>query len=176
MSEIVIERRRSGWDIIFGLLLIVAGVLILGDAVIATTVSVKFIGWVALISGAIELISAFFRIAEGKFWSTALGGGLLLVLGVVILRNTAATAVALTLVAGALFLVGGIVRIAAASDHPDARWILVISGLISVGLGLIVLLNIVAASFVVLGVLLGIQAIVEGVTLMLVGRMHARSV
>ena len=100
----------------------------------------------------------------------------MLVLGVVILRNTAATAVVLTLVAGAIFFVGGIARLAAANDYPQARWILIIGGLISVALGLIVLFNLATASFTLLGILLGVQALIEGVTLIFTGRTHVDAV
>src|SRR5450759_2193156 len=69
-----------------------------------TVVSVRFLGWAALIVGIAELLSALFRLRAGHFWSTALGGALLAVLGVLILRNTLAAALTLTLAAGALFL------------------------------------------------------------------------
>lgn len=159
-------------DVILGILLLIAGVVILGDVVLATVVSVKFLGWMAVISGLIGVIAALFRMREGGFWSSILGGGLLLVLGIVILRHTTATALLLTLVAGALFLVGGIVRIAAANEYPQARWVLIIGGLISVALGLIVLFNLATATVSLLGILLGVQALIEGFTLMFAGRLH----
>jgi uncharacterized membrane protein HdeD (DUF308 family) len=176
MSQIVVERRRSGWDVVFGILLVIAGIVILGDVVIATAVSVKFLGWMALIGGVIELISAFFRIKEGRFWGAFLGGALLGVLGIVILRNTEAVAVTLTLIAGCVFLVGGIVRIAAAKDFPEMRWVLVIGGVISVVLGLIVLFNLATASYGLLGLLLGVQALIEGFILIFSGRLRATAV
>ena len=176
MTAVVVERRRTGWDIIFGILLLIAGIAILGDVVVATTVSVKFLGWMAVISGLVGLVAALFRINKSGFWSAALGSGLMLVLGVVILRNTAATAVVLTLVAGAIFFVGGIARLAAANEYPQARWVLIIGGLISVALGLIVLFNLATASFTLLGILLGVQALIEGVTLIFTGRTHVDAV
>jgi short repeat uncharacterized protein DUF308 len=105
MSEVVVERRRTGWDIVFGVLLVVAGLIILGDVVVATIVSVLFLGWLALFSGIIALVAALFRIGKGGFWSTALSGGLLAVLGLMFLRHTGVAALTLTLLAGSLFLV-----------------------------------------------------------------------
>jgi len=170
MTELTIERRRSGWDVVIGILLIIAGIIILGDVVLATTVSVKFLGWVTLIAGVLELVSAFFKIKEGRFWGAALGGGLLTVLGLFILRNTAAVALTLTLIVGAVFLVGGVVRMAAAKDYPEMRWVLIFGGAISALLGLIVLFNLATASATLLGLLLGIQAIIEGFILIFAGR------
>lgn len=151
-------------------MLVIAGVVILGDTVLATLLSVRFLGWAALIVGLAEIVGAIVRIRAGHFWSTALGGALLAVLGVLILRNTAAAALTLTLAAAALFLASGIVRIAVSIQRPEQRWGLLIGGVVSTILGLIVLFNIVAATFTLLGVLLGVQALVEGITLVLLGR------
>lgn len=170
MADIDLARRRTGGDVILGVLLVVAGLIVLGNVVIATVVSVRFLGWIALIAGIVEFIGAFWRIRAGHFWSTALGGGLLAVLGLLILRNTAAAALTLTLVAGALFLATGIARIAASFSVPELRWALLFGGVVSTVLGLIVLFNIVDATFTLLGVLIGIQALAEGIGLILLGR------
>lgn len=167
-------RRRTGGDVILGILLVIVGLVILGYPVIATVLSVRFLGWTALIIGLVELFGALFRIRAGHFWSTALGGVLLAVLGLLILRNTAAAALTLTLAAGALFLASGIVRVAVSFAQPEHRWGLLIGGIASTILGLIVLFNIVAATSTLLGVLLGVQVLVEGVTILLLGRMDLR--
>lgn len=174
MSQFTVERRRTGWDIAFGVLLIVISFVIFGHAVIATVVSVLFLGWMLLIGGIALLVASFFRIRSGGFWSAALGGSLLAVLGVVMLRNTGAAVVTLTLVTGSLILAGGLFRLVSAFQGYEGtnRWLLVISGVISVILGLFVLFNLWEASFVLLGVLLGVQALVEGLTLITVGRLR----
>ena len=174
MSEFTVERRRTGWDIALGLLLIVLAFVILGHAVIATVVSVLFLGWMLLIGGIVLLVASFFRIRSGGFWSAALGGSILAVLGVVLLRNTAAAIITLTLVTGALIFAEGLVRmISAFQRHQGAdRWLLVVSGAISVVLGLVVLFNLFEASFVLLGVLLGVQTLLDGITLIAVGRLR----
>jgi uncharacterized membrane protein HdeD (DUF308 family) len=174
MTEGVV-RRRTGWDIAIGLLLIIASVVVLGHAVLATAVSVLFLGWMILLSGIALVVAAFFRIRSGGFWSAALGGSVLFVLGLVLLRNPGAAAVTLTLVAGALIFAEGVMRLVSAVQNRSTldRWLLVISGVISVGLGLFVLLNIIEASYVFLGVLLGVQGLVEGLTLIAVGRLRA---
>ena len=170
MADIDLVRRRTGVDVLLGILLIVAGLIVLANVVIATVVSVRFLGWVALIVGIIEFIGAFWRIRAGHFWSTALGGALLAVLGLLILRNTAAAALTLTLVAGALFFASGIARVAASFSVPEQRWGLLLGGAVSIVLGLIVLFNLFDASFALLGVLIGVQALAEGIVLILVGR------
>ena len=169
-GEVTLERSRSGWDIVWGILLILAGVAILGHAVIATAISVLFLGWLAVIGGVVGLVAGLFRIGKGGFWPAIISGALLLVLGVVILRNPEASAVTLTLLAGTLFLMGGVLRLIAAFQIDQNRGIMIFSGIVSLVLGGLVVFNLFEATFVLLGVLLGVQALVDGITLLILGR------
>lgn len=173
MTEIRVQRRRTGWDVVLGIVVIVAGLVVLGDVVLATTVSVLFIGWMAVIGGVVMLVGAFMRIGKGGFWAVALGGGLLLALGMILVRRPSVGAVTLTLIAGTVFLVGGITRIFAAVESTVHRGMLLFSGIVSAILGLIIFFNVWAASLTLLGILLGIQALTEGISLVLFGRLHA---
>ncbi len=172
MSEMRTLRERTGWDLLLGALLFVLGLVLLGNAAFATTVSVLFVGWMVFAAGILGLVAALFSIGRDGFWSAAIGGTLLTVLGVVVLRNTGAAAVTLTLLAGVVFLVSGLMRLAASSQEPDHRISLAVAGGLSIVLGLIVLFNLFDASAVLLGVLLGIQVLVDGLALMVVGRVH----
>ncbi len=176
MSVVALERRRTGWDVALGILMVIGGFVLLGNSVFATAISVLFLGWMALILGLILVVAALFRIGQGGFWLTALGGALIGVLGLAMIRNPAATAVTLTLIAGTLFLAGGVARLAAAAIVPEARGILIFGGIVSAALGLIVLFNIWTASLTLLGVLLGIQVLVEGLALLMLGRIRAVAV
>ena len=169
-------RRRTAWDVIVGILLVIAGFILLGDVVFATAVSVLLLGWAVLFSGVALLVGALFRIKSGNFVSAALGGAVLTVLGLFLLRNPLIGAVTLTLMSGSMFLASGLTRVFVATKMPENRLILIISGLISIGLGLWVFFNIVAASLTLLGVLLGIQVLMEGLTLIAVGRVRPAKV
>jgi uncharacterized membrane protein HdeD (DUF308 family) len=166
------QRSRTGWDVVLGILLVLAGLFVLGNAALATRVSIAVLGWIAVCAGLALFLGAFFQIGSGRFWSAALGGGLLVVLGVFTLRNPQIGAVTLTLLAGSLFLAGGLVRVVFAFQVTQARWLLLVSGVVSVFLGLYVLLNLGTASLALLGVLIGIQILVEGLTVLLAGRMR----
>lgn len=172
MSSPMLQQRRTTADVLLGVLLVIAGLVALGNTVVATAVSVVFLGWLTLVSGLVLLVSGLMKIGKDGFWSASLGGGLLLVLGIVMLRNPAITALSITLVAGSMFLATGLTRVVVAFQLSEHRVPLVISGLISVGLGLLVLFNLVAATFTLLGVMIGVQAVVEGITLLLVGRLR----
>ena len=164
--------RRTAWDVILGAVIIVGGIILLGNVVLATAVSVLLLGWIALLSGLILVVGSLFKIKSGGFWSAALGGAILVVLGVFMLRNPLIGAVSLTLMAGSMFLASGLTRVITASQAKQGRWLLVLSGVISIGLGLWVLFNIGAATLTLLGTLVGIQTLLEGITLVLVGRLR----
>ena len=173
MSDTMLQLRRTGWDIVFGALLVIGGLVILGEAAFATTVSILFVGWIALIVGVLGLVASLFLIGKPGFWSAAISGGLLTVLGLFFLANTEAAAVTLTLLAGLSFLVSGLVRLAASAQDPTYRIPLLIAGVVSTALGLIILFNLFDASYLLIGILLGIQVIVDGLALMVIGRWHA---
>ncbi|MGN8245902.1 HdeD family acid-resistance protein [Cellulomonas soli] len=172
MTLPVLERRRTGWDVILGILIVIAGFVVLGDVIVATKVSVLLLAWTSLFSGIVLLVGSLFRIRSGGAWSAAIGGAVLSVLGVFMLRNPVIGAVTLTLLAGALFLAGGLARLVAAFQSPTHKVILTISGIISIALGVYVLINPAAATLVLLGVLLGVQILIEGLTLITLGRLR----
>lgn len=173
MSDtVVLERRRTGWDVVLGLLLVVGGLVVLGDVVIATVVSVVFVAWTTFFSGLVLLVSSVFRIRSGGALWAATGGAVLTVTGLFLLRNPLLGAVTLTLLAGALFLTGGLVRVVSAFQSAQHKVLLAVSGLVSVGLGVWVLVNPAAATLTLLGVLLGVQILVEGLTLVTLGRLR----
>jgi uncharacterized membrane protein HdeD (DUF308 family) len=173
-STVVVEWRRTGWDVVFGAVLIIAGIVLLGDVAVATKISVWFIAWTTLISGVLLLVGALLRIRTGGALWAAVGGAILTVIGLFILRNPTIGALTLTLLAGALFLTGGLVRIVMAFQADQHKALLAIGGLVSLALGIWVLVDPEAATLTLLGILLGVQILVEGLTLATLGRLRVR--
>lgn len=167
-----VAMTRTKGDILLGGLLVLAGIILLGHVVVATVVSVLFIGWTTLISGIVALAVSLFSVGKEGFWTGLLAGGLLTVLGLVMVRNPGLAALSLTLVAGATFLASGVARLAAAVQEKEGRAALVIGGGVSTLLGLMVLFNIFSASLTLLGVIIGIQVLAEGLSLMMAGRLR----
>lgn len=88
------------------------------------------------------------------------------------LANPLAGMVSLTLMLGALFLVSGVVRLGlslATWRGTVMFWLMALSGLISAGLGLFILLRLPEASLVLLGTLVAVELIVMGATLVAMG-------
>ncbi|QYJ04835.1 DUF308 domain-containing protein [Nocardioides panacisoli] len=166
------EARRTKGDLVLGGLLVLAAIVLLLHVVVATAVSVLFLGWAMLLSGVMALVVSVIGVGRDGFWTGLLAGGLLTVLGLVMVRNPGLAAVSLTLIAGTTFLVSGVVRLVAAFQEEAGRAALLLGGGVSTLLGLMVLFNLFSASFTVLGVILGIQVLAEGLSLMIAGRIR----
>jgi uncharacterized membrane protein HdeD (DUF308 family) len=170
MTGPVLERRRTVQDLAVGILLILGALFLLGNVVAATALSVRVLGWTALGSGVVLLVRALTGARSGSSWSAALGGVVLVVLGVFVLRNPAVGALTLTLLTGSLLLTTGLIRMVSAAS--DVRSVQMISGLVSAALGGFVLLNLTSATLALLGVLVGVQVLLEGATLVTAGRLR----
>jgi uncharacterized membrane protein HdeD (DUF308 family) len=166
------ERTRTGRDLAVGILLLLAASFLLANVVVATAVSVRVLGWTTLGCGVVLVVRALTGARSGSSWSAALGGIVLAVLGAFVLRNPVVGALTLTLLTGSLLLVTGLTRIFSAPARSDARAAQLVSGLVSAALGLFVLLNLTTATLTLLGVLVGVQLLLEGATLVTAGRLR----
>ena len=74
MTQPIVERRRTGVDLVVGILLILGALFLLGNVVLATALSVRVLGWTALVGGAVLLVRALVGARAGTSWPSALGG------------------------------------------------------------------------------------------------------
>src|SRR5207249_4881569 len=82
-----------------------------GDVMLVTVISTIFIGWVAIIAGAFEIVHAFWTKGWGGFVWQVLLGILYIAFGVVLVGQPVASALILTYVLGMMLLISGLVRI-----------------------------------------------------------------
>lgn len=146
----------------------------LGHVAVASLVSVLFIGWMLIAGGLALALSAIvsWKTAERR-WDLA-AGALFVVLGIGFLRNPGAGLLVLTLLAGSLLTVGGIVRIVAAFQPGSPRAALLLNGLVTLFLGFLVLNQWPISALWFLGTILGAQLVLDGVTTALSGRIRIR--
>jgi uncharacterized membrane protein HdeD (DUF308 family) len=171
-TALSVSRKRTGWDIVFGLLSVVAGVVVLGHVAIASLISVLFLGWTLLLGGIVLVVAALAMWKQATHrWDLA-AGVLFLLLGFSFIRNPGVGLLTLTLLAGSLLLLGGIVRIVLAFQPGAPRAVLLINGIITVLLGGMVLNQWPVSALWFLGTVLGIQLILDGVTTAMVGRVR----
>jgi len=158
-------RAKSGWIIALGVVYLIAGFIALGSVAMATVASVLVVGVMMIIAGVAEVFSAFQIKSWGKFLLWVLLGVLYIVAGFVTFENPLLAAVLLTLILGASLVASGIMRIFLGfSMKRETPWIwVVLSGVITLLLGLLILARWPVSSLYILGLFLGIDLIMAGV-------------
>jgi uncharacterized membrane protein HdeD (DUF308 family) len=146
-----------------GVALIVLGTVAIIAAVATTLISVMVFGWLLLIGGIIQSVHAFWVRPWSGLLLQLLIGVLNIVVGLLIVANPGASALALTLLMAAFFVVGGIFRIVtAAEEHFPGRGWALFSGLINILLGILIWAQWPASAFWVIGLFIGIDLIFTG--------------
>jgi uncharacterized membrane protein HdeD (DUF308 family) len=149
--------------VLLGIVMILAGFLVLGDVVLFTVISTLFIGMTSIAAGAFEVIHAFWTKGWGGFLWQVLLGILYIAFGIVLVSQPVASALILTYALGLLLLISGFVRILLGFSHwREAGWIMLLSGLFGVLAGLVILTGFPMTGLWVLGFLLGVDLITHG--------------
>jgi uncharacterized membrane protein HdeD (DUF308 family) len=125
---------------------------------------VFLVGVMMLIAGAAEVINAFQIKTWGKFFLWILLGALYIVAGFVTFENPLLAAATLTLLLGIALLASGIARIALAFSMKAATpWIWVLlSGVVTLLLGVVILAHWPVSGLYILGLFLGIDLVLAG--------------
>jgi uncharacterized membrane protein HdeD (DUF308 family) len=164
-------RAKSGWIVALGIVYVVAGFIALGSVVLATAATVFVVGIMMLIAGVAEVINAFQIKTWGKFLLWLLLGVLYIIAGFVTFENPLLAAALLTLLLGFSLVASGIMRILLAfSMKEGAPWIWVaLSGAVTLLLGFVILAHWPVSGLYVLGLFLGIDLVLAGVSWIAVG-------
>lgn len=150
---------------------LIAGFVARGSVVMATVASVLVVGAMMIVAGVAQVFNAFQIKSWGKFLIWALLGVLYIVAGFVTFENPIFGAVFLTLILGASLVASGIVRIVLAFNmKAESPWIWVaVSAVITLLLGLLILARWPISSVYVLGVFLGVDLVMAGISWIGVG-------
>jgi uncharacterized membrane protein HdeD (DUF308 family) len=168
-------RRSWGWFLVFGILLMMLGVVCVGKAQTATTFSILALGWVLVISGVFWLVNSFFAFNWHGFFLCLLSAIIRVATGYLLIRHPDAGAEAVTMLLAILFIVGGLFRAIASSVIQFPRWgWMTFAGLVSVALGIYLLMTWPAASIFFFGLAIGIDLIFDGAALVgFAGAIHS---
>jgi uncharacterized membrane protein HdeD (DUF308 family) len=163
-SEMAPLRAKWGWIVALGVVYLLAGFIALGSVVMATAASVLIVGVMMIIAGVAEVFSAFQVKGWGKFLLWVLLGVLYIIAGFVTFENPLLAAALLTLILGVSLVASGIMRIILAFGmKQETPWIwILLSGVITVLLGLLILAHWPVSSLYILGLFLGIDLIIAG--------------
>jgi len=158
-------HAKWGWIVALGVVYLITGLIALGSVVMATVASVFVVGIMMLIAGVGEVFNAFQMRGWGKFLLWLVLGALYIVAGFFTFENPLLAAAVLTLLLGASLAASGVMRIILAFSMKDGPfWVgILVSGLITLLLGLIILAHWPVSSLYVLGIFLGIDLIFAGI-------------
>jgi uncharacterized membrane protein HdeD (DUF308 family) len=157
-------RAKWGWIVALGVVYLVAGIIALGSVVAATAASVLIVGVMMVVAGVFEVINAFQVKTWGRFLFWLLLGVLYIVAGFVAWDNPFLTAIWLTLILGAALVASGLVRVFLGFNMKHGSpWVwVVVSGLITLVLGVIILVHWPFSAVYTLGIFLGVDLVFAG--------------
>jgi uncharacterized membrane protein HdeD (DUF308 family) len=163
-SDIV--RQASTWSILWGILLIVFGMLAVGSPFLAAVAVNVVIAWLLVLAGVVHLTVAFHTREAGSLIWRLLVGLAYVFFGVYLISHPALGVASLTLVLASLFLVEGILNIALffrVRSVQGSGWLL-IDGIITLLLGLMIYMQWPSSAAWAIGTLVGVSMIISGVT------------
>ncbi len=169
-------RHRWAWFIALGVLVAAMGIAALALVVSATIASVYIIALFMVIAGGGEIAFAFGARSWARFFLWVIAGLAYIVVAAFALAQPLMAAAVFTLLLGVALFATGVVRIYVGTQlNKDVRGIVILAGIVTAVVGIVVLVGWPANSFVVLGLLLGLDLLFWGGSWITLGlRMKAR--
>ncbi len=164
-SPVEMVRNASTISILWGVLLIVFGVVAVGSPLLAAVAVNALVAWLIILAGVVHLMLAF-RVhqAGSVIWKVLVGIAYLCFGGYLITHPVLGVA-SLTLLLASLFLIEGILNIVLyVKMRPihGSSWMLV-DGIVTLLLGLMIYLQWPSSSAWAIGTLVGVSMIFSGV-------------
>ena len=160
-------RLGDRWGMIaaFGVIMLLLGFMALGLVLSATIATVLVIGGFMIATGVLEIVMGFSAQTWGRFFIWIIAGLLYVAAGVIAISQPLLAASIFTLMLGAGLLATGIVRIVLAFQLPpeQSKWLVMLSGVITLLVGFAIIEGWPDNSFFILGVFLAIDLIFYGV-------------
>jgi uncharacterized membrane protein HdeD (DUF308 family) len=163
-------RQASTWSIVWGVSLIVLGMVAVGSPFLAAVAVNALIAWLIVLAGVVHLIIAFHAHRAASLLWRALVGIAYIVFGGYLIAHPALGVVSLTLVLASLFLIEGIFDIALffrMRSTEGSSWLL-LDGIVTLILGLMIYMQWPSSSAWAIGTLVGVSMIISGVTRLMV--------
>jgi uncharacterized membrane protein HdeD (DUF308 family) len=168
-SSVEIGRHGSTWSVVWGLLLIVCGMLAVSSPFLAAIAVNGLIAWLIVFSGIVHIALAFHSHGAGSVIWKLLVGIAYLLFGAYLIMHPVIGVVTLTLLLASLFLIEGVLNIILFFKMRGLRgstWML-IDGVITLLLGLMIYLQWPISSVWAIGILVGVSLILSGVSTVL---------
>lgn len=162
---------KAHWKafLIEGILLAVLGLAAMIVPPLASLAITIFLGWMFLISGIGGLILTFWARQMPGFWWSLISAALAVLAGGILLARPVQGVLTLTIVVGAYFLAEGVATIMYALEHRrelSSRWSwLLIAGILDLAVSFIIIAGLPGSAEWALGLLVGINLLFGGATL-----------
>jgi uncharacterized membrane protein HdeD (DUF308 family) len=165
-DTLALVKQGSKWGIIWGVLLVILGMLAIAEPFLAAIAVVTFFAWLLIFVGIVHIAVAFHAHAGTSMgWKLLVGVAYIFIGGYLLFRPGVGVAT-LTLMLAFLFLVEGVLDFMLWWKSRSARgaiWILVDS-LVTLLLGGMIYVHWPTSSVWAIGTLVGISMIISGVT------------
>lgn len=173
-GQMIFDRLKKKNEQLFwgGVALAAVGALALLFPFGATLAIAIMAGWLLILAGAITLADAFTVEGTGPFFGELLIGLLKLALGIYLVRHPDVSMVVLTLLLAAVFVIDGAAQLALAFElRPLDGWgWLLLSGIVTAGVGVLLAAELQEMSLVTLGILLGVSFLTTGLARIVLSR------
>lgn len=162
LSEAI--REKKGWFIALGVLFIIVGIICIAYPLMATVTAKIFIGWMVLFGGIAQVIQAFSTKTWGGFIWNVLVGFLYLFVGAWLAFFPLAGIISLTLLLALMFIAEGVMKlILGFGIRPKDGWFwAILSGAVSLIVGVMLVANLPGTSVWAIGTLVGINFLFAG--------------
>ena len=165
-NPLAVVKEASRWGVLWGVLLVLFGMLAIGEPFIAALALATFIAWLLVLVGAVHAVLAFHAHSGSRTGWKLLVALAYVFIGSCLLIQPVLGIAALTLLLGFLFFVEGVLDVMLwwkARAVDGAFWILV-DGVITLVLGGMIYEHWPSSSVWAIGTLVGISLIISGVT------------
>jgi uncharacterized membrane protein HdeD (DUF308 family) len=161
--ELIEFKKHWWWFLVLGILLVICGIVAVSYPFVSSVSVVIVIAATLIVGGVAMVISAFWTGKWSAFLVQVLVGILYIAIGMMMTDAPLQTTAVLTMFVAALLIVVGSFRIVAALAirFPQWGWA-ALNGVVTVILGLIIYRHFPESSLLVIGVLVGIEMILNG--------------
>jgi len=152
-----------------GILLVILGIAAMIVPPLASLAVTIFLGWMFLISGIGGLIATYWARHMPGFWWSPISAALAVLAGLVLLARPLQGVLTLTIVVGAYFVAEGVASIMYALEHRrelSGRWSwLLVAGLMDIVIAFLIIAGLPGSAQWALGLLVGLNLMFGGATL-----------
>jgi uncharacterized membrane protein HdeD (DUF308 family) len=165
-TPVDIVKQASTLSIVWGVLLVIFGMVAVGSPFLAAVAVNVAIAWLIALAGVVHLMLAFRAHGAGSMIWKLLVGIAYILFGAYLIMHPVLGVASLTLILASLFLIEGILNIILffkMRSLGGSSWVLV-DGIITLVLGLMIYRQWPSSSAWAIGILVGVSMIISGVT------------